>query len=186
MRGWAIKSQWPVQEFIQPWSGQAVRHIPQGPHDVYDFSRAGLAADNRWNRQGDPTLYLACDRSVALAEWARHLREERSPLLAQYAKKRTVYRFRVELQHTLDLRRPEVWQALSLAQAPQCFLDKHLARATADFVRRTTAAEAVFVPSMAFLDQLDQWVLVIFLEKLPSDVYRFLPSVEQEGNFAVA
>ena len=104
MKGWAIKSQWTVQEFIQPWSGQAVRHIPQGPHDVYDFSRAGLAADNRWNSQGDPTLYLARDRGVALAEWARHLREERSPLLAQYAKKRTVYRFRVELQHTLDLR----------------------------------------------------------------------------------
>ena len=94
-------------------------------------------------------------------------------------------RFRVELQHTLDLRRPEVWRALSLEQAPQCFLDKPLARATADFVRRTTAAEAVFVPSMALLDQLDQWVLVIFLEKLPIDVYRFLPSVEQEGSFAV-
>jgi RES domain-containing protein len=152
---------------------------------MYDFSRAGLVADNRWNSQGDPTLYLARNQGVALAEWARHLREERAPLLAQYAKKRTVYRFTVELQHTLDLRRPEVWRALSLAQAPQCFLDKLVARAIADFIRRTTPAEAVFVPSMAFLDQLDQWVLVVFLEKISGDIHRFLPSVEQDGSFAV-
>lgn len=185
MKGWAIKSKWTLQKFIQPWSGQAVRHIPEGPYDVYDFSRAGLAADNRWNSQDDPTLYLARNQSVALAEWARHLKEERSPLLVQYAKKRTVYRFTVELPHTLDLGRPEGWRALSLAQAPQCFLDKRVARAIADFIRRTTPAEAVFVPSIGFLDQLDQWVLVVFLEKIAGDIHRFLPSVEQDGSFTV-
>lgn len=48
-----------LQSFIQPWLGYAVRHIPNGSYDVYDFSRAGLAVDNRWNVQGEPTLYLA-------------------------------------------------------------------------------------------------------------------------------
>ena len=180
-----IKPHLRLQAFIQPWSGQAVRHLPEGPQDIYNFSRAGLADDNRWNRQGEPTLYLARDKDVALAEWARHLRVDRDPGLAKHAKRRKVYRFEVRLGHTLNLGDAKVWQRFSLENAPHCFLDKAIARATAEFVRRTTPAEAIFVPSVAFLDQLDKWVLVVFLEKRPGDLHRFLPSAVEDGEFSV-
>ena len=77
----------------------------------------------------------------------------------------------------LDLRSEEVWSALSLENAPYCFADINVARATAHFVRRTTAAQALLVPSMGFLDDLERWCLVAFLEKLPPDPKGFISSV---------
>ena len=41
------------------------------------------------------------------------------------------------------------------------------------------------MPSVAFLDQLDKWVLVVFLEKLPGELRRFLPSASEDGEFSV-
>jgi hypothetical protein len=80
---------------------------------------------------------------------------------------------------------PKVAQALSLVDTPNCFLDKNIARATAQFVRQTTPVQAIFVPSMAFLDRLDKWVLVLFLEKLSSIADRYLPSVSECGFLSV-
>lgn len=175
-----------LQPFIQPWLGYGVRHIPDGPYNVYDFSRAGLAADNRWNVQGEPTLYLASEKDVALGEWARHFKVDRSGALAKKVKRRKVYRFEVTLTHTLNLCDSKVWQVLSLQDAPICFLDKATARAIAQFIRKTTKVEAIFVPSVVFLDQMDKWVLVVFLEKLSSDPYQFLPRAVEDGFFDVA
>lgn len=110
---------------------------------------------------------------------------DRSPALAGYVNRRQVYRFEVRLGHTLDLCDPRVWQGLSLEYAPACFLDKAIARATATFIRNTTRTGAIFVPSAAFLDQLDKWILVVFLEKLPNDTRRFLPSVMEDGEFII-
>lgn len=67
-----------LQPFIKSWSGYGVRHIPDGDYDIYDFSRAGLANGDRWNIQGESTLYLASEKDVALGEWSRHLQVERS------------------------------------------------------------------------------------------------------------
>jgi hypothetical protein len=89
---------------------------------------------------------------------------------------------KVKLNRTLNLCDRLGWQELSLKDAPNCFLDKKIARATAQFIRQTTIVEAIFVPSMAFLDQMDKWVLVVFLEKLPMDKpLEFLPRVEDYG-----
>ena len=110
---------------------------------------------------------------------------DRAPTLARYAKRRKVYRFEVRLGHALNLCDAKLWRLFSLEGVPHCFLDKAIARATAEFVRRTTPAEAIFVPSAAFLDQLDKWVLVVFLEKLPGDPRRFLPSALEDGEFTV-
>jgi hypothetical protein len=60
-----------------------------------------------------------------------------------------------------------------------------LARACANFLRHTTAATAIFVPSMAFLDDLEQWCLVLFLEKLPANVREFLLVVKTDGTFKI-
>ena len=171
---------------MYPWQGQAIRHLPEGPFNPYDFSRAGLADNNRWNTRGEPTLYLACDAAIALAEWARHLHTERSPELARLARRRAVYRFQLNLTQVLDLRSPEVWTALSLTGAPRCFLDKSIARACAQFIRKTTPATAFLAPSVAMLDQLERWVLVVFLEKLGEDIHQYLPSVEPAGYFSIS
>lgn len=165
----------------------AYRHLPAhvDAAGVLDFSRAGLALNNRWNVSGEPTLYAAGDVGVAIAEWARHFAADRTeiPGLAQDAVERTIYRLDLILERVLDLRAPELWEDLQLDNAPYCFLERALARATAQFLRRTTQAQALLVPSVAMLDQLERWVMVLFLEKLPEDPTRFITAVHAEGPF---
>ncbi|GFE68457.1 RES domain-containing protein [Chroococcus sp. FPU101] len=169
-------------DLIEPWSGEAFRHLPDGDYDVYDFRYAGLAQNNRWNLFGESTLYLAGSIDVAAAEWSRHFQFDRPQKLAAQTKRRKVYCFEVSLNRTLNLCEPQLWEELSLLNAPNCFLEKNVARATAQFIRQTTEVEAIFVPSMAFLDRLDKWVLVIFLEKLSNvDPKQFLPTVNDYG-----
>ncbi len=98
---------------------------------------------------------------------------------------RAVYRLEVVVAHLIDLRDPEVHRALSLRDAPACFLDKGIARSTAQFLRRTTLAQALLVPSMAFLDSPERWVMTLFLDKLPADHRRFITAVEAAGTFHV-
>ena len=175
-----------LDALVAPWSGIAYRHIPAGtPYDVLDFRFAGRAPGNRWNVVDEPTFYLASDAAVALGELARHL-ETAHPLGAHRDPvARQMYTIQVQIDALLYLRDARVLGQLSLANAPSCFLDRGITRATAQFVRRTTPAQGIVVPSMAFLDQPHRWVLVLFLEKLPSDPGRFLTSVESAGVFRV-
>jgi hypothetical protein len=150
---------------------------------VLDTRFAAKARDNRWNRQGEPTLYVAGDHGVLIAEFARHLKEERTLKMGRGMIARRIFDFEMIIPHTLDLRDSRVVAALSLANAPACFLDREIARATADFLRRTTPAEALLLPSMAFLDQPEHWVMAIFLEKLPEGIERVVSSVTRDGLF---
>lgn len=45
-----------------------------------------------------------------------------------------------------------------------------------------TAAQATVVPSVAMLDTLDRWNLVLFLEKLPADPRLFIAGVRRAGS----
>lgn len=107
-------------------------------------------------------MWLAEDLDVALTECARHFQGDRTPGLAAQTHRPRVYRFQVGLAATLDLCHPSVWLDLSLTNAPGCFGDKSEARAVANFPRYTISTQAVCVPSMAFLDNLEQWCLVLF------------------------
>jgi RES domain-containing protein len=178
-----------VQDYISAWTGCAVRHIPDIPgktYDIYDFKYCGKSNENRWNIAGESTLYLAKEKDVALAEYARHFKVDRTPRLAAQTYRRQVFRFRVELDYVLDLTNSKVWAELSLENAPDCFKNKAIARATANFIRNTTSTQAIIVPSMAFLDRLEQWCLVLFLEKLPPETRNFLSSVEPDGFFQIS
>jgi RES domain-containing protein len=171
-----------LDDLITSWSGIAYRHLPaQSPYSVLDFRFAGRSADNRWNDQGASTLYLAGDVGVIIDEFGRHFAQSRAQGLRSGVTARRVYRLDLALDGVLDLRDPQLWQVLSLQNAPYCFLDRSIARATANFLRSATSALALLVPSMAFLDQLDRWVLAVFLEKLPADVSQFVRSVDVEG-----
>jgi RES domain-containing protein len=168
-------------DLTRPWRGNAYRHIPAGSKlDVLDFRFAGRGGENRWNEPGQPTLYLAGDEGVLIAEWGRHFAVDRDPSLKPLAIRRAVFRLTLAIDRVLDLRQPAAWESLSLADAPTCFADIGIARATATFLRRTTEAQALFVPSIGFLDDLDRWCLVCFLEKLPTPA-EFVLAVESRG-----
>ena len=44
-----------IDAYLRPWSGEAVRHLPENARDPLDVRRAGIATDNRWNVTGQPT-----------------------------------------------------------------------------------------------------------------------------------
>lgn len=178
-----------VSTFVRPWKGTGIRHIPAfgagGRLDVLDTRFAGLARDNRWNEPGSPTFYVASDRGVAIAEFGRHMAEERDAGGGWRVQERAIYRLDVHVQALLDLREPKVRQALGLRGGTRRFLDVAVARATANYVRHTTPAEALLVPSMAFLDDPTRWNLVLFLEKLPEELSQRITAT-YEGTFRVA
>lgn len=178
--------------FLKPWIGPACRHISDGAaYDILDFRLAGQNRENRWNVYGEPTLYLASDHRVAIAEFARHFHEESSPQegrsesIVRRAVARRIYDLHVRIEHALDLRDPSLCAALALDNAPYCFLDREIARTTAQFLRRTTPAQALLVPSMALFDQTERYAIVLFLDKLPPEPRAFIPSVQPDGGFHV-
>ena len=173
-----------LDSLLHPWSGATYRHIPNGsPHGLLDLRFTGRGGDNRWNHLSEPTLYLASDAAVALAEFARHMRIDR---LALAPRERSLFQLDVALDAVLDLRDPQVHAALSITNPPTCFLDKGIARAVAELIRRSTSVTAIVVPSVAFLDDRDRWNLVLFLEKLPTNPNEFIRSVQARGTFTVA
>lgn len=172
----------PLADHLQPWSGAALRHIPaDSPIGVLDFRFAAQSPKNRWNAQGSPTLYLAGDEGVLIAEWGRHFAVRRVSGMERVSVERSLFQLDLTIEHVLDLRSAHVCDALSLANAPWCFADGNLARATAQFVRDSTAAQGILVPAMAFLDDPSRWCLVVFLEKLPPDPNAFIASASPCG-----
>jgi RES domain-containing protein len=171
-------------DFIASWSGTAYRHIPAGsPFDVLDFRFSGQSEDNRWNYSGEPTLYLASDYGVVIAEFARHIDVDWHRSLRAVGHVRQVYRCAVQIDRLLDLREPLVREALAVSVEPEGFLNRSLTRSIARYIRTVVDVQALLVPSVAFLDQPDRWVLVLFLEKLPADPSRFIPSVVTDATF---
>lgn len=165
-------------DHLREWRGSALRHIPAGARfDVLDFRYAGRGHSSRWNLPDQPTLYLAGDEGVLIAEWGRHFAVNRTPELRHRTVERAVFTLDLTFDSLLDLRDPQVLAALSIANAPHCFTDLAFARATAQFIRSTTPAQALFVPSMCFLDDLTRWCLVVFLDKLPPDPRGFITAV---------
>ncbi len=172
--------------YIKSWDGYAIRHIPKiANHNVYDFSYCALSRNNRWNVQGEPTLYLAKGKDVATGEFARHFSDNRSQALAKKIQRRQIWQFTVRLNRTLNLCDLKVCSALSLTDAPYCFKDKRVARSTANFLRSSLKIDAIFVPSMVFLDDLSKWCLVIFLENLPKNSDKFLPNAQKQGHIGI-
>jgi len=169
---------------IVAWSGTAYRHLPETvtkDADVLNFSYAGRASDNRWNVKGQPTLYLAGDMGVALAEWSRHFVENTNPALVTVPVRRTAWRLTLDIPRVLDVRESAVWTSLSLTDAPHCFLDLATAQTVGGYLRRIMDAQALLVPSVAMLDKSLRWNLVLFLDKLPADPRQFITNIQHVG-----
>ena len=171
-----------LDALTRPWVGSALRHTPADAKlGVLDFRYAGRGKLNRWNEDHEPTLYLAADEGVLITEWGRHFSLHRREPGRGATVARSVHRLTLVLGATIDLRDPAVCSALSIEHAPHRFTDVAVARATARFLRRTTDAQAIFVPPIGMLDQPERWCLVLFLEKLPDDPRRFVTDVTTTG-----
>jgi len=165
--------------------------LPNGQTiEPLDFTWCGKSSENRWNVLGEPTLYLAQGKDVAMAEFARNIQASRPPGLNKIFQKRKVYRFKIDLSHTLDFRNlkvfDEICKALTLSNTSGCFVDKTVTRAVATYIRNNTVVQAIFVPSIAFLDNPDKWSLVVFLEKLGPNPKAAFKKPRQDGFFYIS
>lgn len=176
-----------ITDLIAPWRGIGWRHIPAGsPFGPLDTRFAARSDQNRWNAAGEPTLYLAGDAGVAIAEFGRHVRVNRNESLIGTIGPRQLFRIELHLERVVDLRLSEVIASLGLAAAPAPFLDREVARATAGFLRHTHHVEAILTPSAAFLDDSERWVMAIFIENLAGDIEDVVDTVDQDAMFEVS
>lgn len=165
-----------------PWSGAAYRHVrAHANRDILDFRYAGAFARNRWNEPGEPTLYLAGDPGVLVAEWGRQLSLSFTCDVAGNTVEREVYRLHLTLERVVDLRAPSVAAMAGLTDLESHIRDRSAARAAASRIRSTTPAQAILVPSIAFLDDLSRWNLVVFLDRVPRETKSWIQRVEMVG-----
>jgi RES domain-containing protein len=111
---------------------------------------------NRWNAEGEPTLYLSSDPALALLECARHPEDlkERSRLLE----------VAVRIPRIVDLRDPGVRASLPVSDVLDWVLDRQRTRELGRWLRRSRRCDAVIVPSAGALDQEDRYNLVVFAD----------------------
>ena len=111
---------------------------------------------NRWNAEGEPTIYVSCDAALALVEMGRHPEDlkESSHLL----------RLDIRLDRALDLRRPAVRAALEVPADDGWVLREDRTAKLAGRVRRIGQFDGLIVPSAGALDHDDRWNAVIFAD----------------------
>lgn len=112
--------------------------------------------ENRWNAEGEPTLYLSGDPALALVECARHpdALTDRSRL----------FEVDVHMPLTIDLRDPDARASLSLPTDLGWVLDRDRTRAVSRSVRQSGTCDALIVPSAGALDQPERFNLVVFAD----------------------
>jgi RES domain-containing protein len=111
---------------------------------------------NRWNVEGEPTIYLSGDPALALVESGRHPDD-----LQGHAR---LVGVDVALGRVIDLRDDDVRRALDLPDDPAWILERGRTRAVARAIRSSGAAEGLLVPSAGALDQPDRWNTVLFAD----------------------
>jgi RES domain-containing protein len=155
------------EALLTRWSGLAFRHVPTAEiAAVLDTQPSALRGGGRWHSSGEHTLYLAGDRAIVLAEFARHMLDQRPAHATRGLRVRHIFQLRVELDHVVDLRDPAVCETLHIDNDPAWIRDIARTRAIAGALRHESLAQALLVPSMAFVDQPERWNLVIFREKV--------------------
>jgi RES domain-containing protein len=146
------------------WHAPLYSHAPDDPSWTLEHLVEPGDDEDRWNRPGEPTAYLASDPGVCLAELGRH-HPPGAPL-----DRRRILRFepaRPEgIGGLVDLRDAAVLRALGVTRPPTVFLDRDRARALAARVRHDVRHAGLVVPSMAFLDDPERCNVVLFGERI--------------------
>ena len=112
---------------------------------------------NRWNIEGEPTVYVSGDPGLALVESGRHPDdlEERIRLLE----------VDLDIPLVVDLRDRDVRVALSLPEDLDWVLDRDETRQVARSLRRSGACDGLVVPSAGSSDQPDRFNVVVFADR---------------------
>lgn len=111
---------------------------------------------NRWNSEGEPTIYLSGDPALALVESGRHPDD-----LEAHAR---LVEVDVDMARVIDLRDDAVRRILDLPDDPVWILDRDRTRPVAHAIRTSGAADGLLVPSAGALDQPERWNAVVFAD----------------------
>jgi RES domain-containing protein len=129
------------------------------PAARFEPEKAITIEGNRWSAAGEPTIYLAGDIGVALAEFARHAPADR-------ALEGRVWAIELRLDAAIDLRREDVRSRLGVADDPRWYLDRERCRSLGSRLRSRGNCDGLVVPSVAMLDQVSRWNAVVFVDRL--------------------
>jgi RES domain-containing protein len=124
------------------------------PHD----SPLDLISDkpNRWNVEGEPTIYVSGDPGLALIESGRHPSDLEDGL--------RLFDMDLRIPNALDLRDERVRTALSLPDDPCWILDRERTNALGRSLRREGGVDALVVPSAGALDAPERYNVVVFAD----------------------
>lgn len=173
-----------AKDLVRPWRGRVFRHIPgTSPFGPLETRFAGRSRENRWSRDGEPSLVFASHRAVLIGEYARHFERGRAPELAESVQTRRVFEIELSLSRVFDLTDPAAVAALGIADSPTCFQDRAAARATAGFLREVIGVEAILTPSLVFPELPEYRNLVLFLDRLQRPLDEIVQQIEAAGSF---
>ena len=154
-----------------PFEGRAWVCRDEG---VPSSDAADLISDkeNRWNAEGEATLYLSGDPALGLVECARHpdTLKDRSCLLEAD----------VRIPLVLDLRDPDVRTSLSLPDDAGWILDRDRTQSVSRSFRRGGVCDALIVLSAGAIDQPDRFNLVVFADD-PARIRLFVSNLRPVG-----
>jgi RES domain-containing protein len=165
------------RQLLTTWQGIAFCHVPADEPVRLDRLVTSDGSDDRWNRAGEPTLYLALDLGTALGELARHV----DLVAGMQAWRRRVLALSVEVDGLADLRRADVRARFGVDGEPAAFRDRELARDVARRVRQDDACAGLLVPSMTFLDDPARGNLVVFVDRFPGGINDIVRATADAG-----
>lgn len=131
---------------------------------------------NRWNAEGEPTIYLCGDAALALVEQGRHPDD-----LKEHSR---LIEVAVQVSSAVDLRVREVRTGLALPDDPTWILDRERTREVAASLRRSGRCHALIVPSAGALDQPERWNVVVFADE-PETVDSVISAPREVGTLVL-
>jgi RES domain-containing protein len=178
MAGLHVRRARPIDRaLLSAFRGTAYCHVPADEPLRLDRLVTSDGTDDRWNRAGEPTLYLALDLAVAVAELARHV--ELAAGVPPW--RRRLVGLAVEVERLVDLRRPDVRSALGIDEELVAFRDVGVARDVASRLREDEACAGLIVPSMAFLDDEARGNLVVFVDRFAGGIGELVRGTSDAG-----
>ena len=115
-------------------------------------------------------------------EFARHIDRDRAPELAALVRTRRVFEIELELERVYDLTNPDAVAQLGIVNAPACFHDRAVARATAGFLRDVIEVEAVIAPAIARLHRPGYRIVIVFPDRLERPLSELARRIEPAGS----
>ena len=111
---------------------------------------------NRWNAEGEPTIYVSCDPGLALVECGRHPGDLGDAV--------RLFEVHLRIPRAIDLRDGRVRSALSLPTGLQWILRRDRTQGISRSLRRSGRCDALIVPSAGTLDDPSRCNVVIFAD----------------------